>query len=103
MSYLFTAGATYWLILAPHDTSTNTAWEGATNSSATVTAYMSQTTGGQFAASSNGANAFRVSALPVPEPSTWALIVAGAVILPGMTWWQRRRHTGLLSRQVSIL
>ena len=97
-SYLFTAGATYWLILAPHDASTNTLWEGATNSSATVTASMSQTTNGQFAASNNGANAFRVSATPAPEPSTWALLFAGAVILPGMTWWQRRRHTGLLSR-----
>ena len=42
---------------------------------------MSLTTGGQFAASSNPADAFQVSA-NVPEPSIWALLCLGI----GM-WW----------------
>ena len=85
--YAFVAGSAYWLILAPHTSATNTVWEAATNSAAAATAYMSATTGGQFAASSNPANAFEVAA-SVPEPSTWTLLGAGAATL--MTWFRRR-------------
>ncbi len=74
--YSFTAGTAYWLILAPHDSTTNTSWEGAANPAATSTAYMSTTTGGQFVASSNPADAFRISA-DAPEPSTWSLLCLG--------------------------
>ncbi len=87
-NYTFAAGNAYWLILAPHDSTTNTAWDAATNPTAAATASMSATTGGQFTASSLPAAAFRVSAT-VPEPSTWALLGLGC----GLIWWvvPRRR------------
>lgn len=88
--YVFTVGGTYWLILAPHDAATNTAWERATERSLTVSAFRSQTSGGQFQASTGGANAFRVSATPIPEPSTWMLTTVAA--LPGAVGLARRRR-----------
>ena len=94
-AYAFVAGSAYWLILAPHTGTTNTTWEAATNSAAAATAYMSATTGGQFAASSNPANAFLVSA-SVPEPSTWTLLGAGAATLLA---WFRRRSGGLALKE----
>ena len=86
--YTFTANTAYWLILAPHDAATDASWEGATNPAATSTAYMSSTTGGQFVASSNPADAFRIS-VDAPEPSTWTLLALGT----GLGWraWSRRR------------
>ena len=94
--YTFTSGSLYWLILAPHSSTTDITWEAAVNSAATATAYMSATTGGQFAASSNPANAFEVSA-DVPEPSTEAFLLAAAVLLSGAARW-RRKDASLLSR-----
>lgn len=88
--YVFTAGATYWLILTPHDASTNTAWERASDPNATASAFMSATTGGQFQPNGAGAaNAFRVSATPVPEPATLGWLLAA---LPGVAWWALHRR-----------
>ena len=89
--YAFTTGGTYWLILAPHDASTYAAWEAANNAGAAATAYMSSTTGGQFQSSTNGANAFRVSATVIPEPSTQVLLAFAILFSLGAT---RRRRRG---------
>ncbi len=96
-NYTFAAGDVYWLILAPHDSTTDTAWDAATNPTAVATASMSETTGGQFTASQLPAAAFRVSAT-APEPSTWALLLAAAVLLSGVARWRRRGAASLVSR-----
>ena len=93
-AYPFAAGSAYWLILAPHTSTTDITWEAATNPAATTAAYMSTTTGGQFAADTNGANAFQISAT-VPEPATWTLLLLAGLLLPGIARRCRRHDTRL--------
>ena len=88
-AYTFAAGSAYWLILAPHTSTTDITWEGATNPAATDAAYMSVTTKGQFAAESDAADAFSISAT-VPEPATWTLLLLAGLLLPSIA--RRCRH-----------
>ena len=95
-TYTFAAGNAYWLILTAHTSTTDITWEGATNSAATDTAYMSITTKGQFVAENNGADAFQISAT-VPEPDSMALLVLGGA---GLLWLARAigRHSRAAAR-----
>ena len=80
------AGDTYWLGLAPSSPATADGWNRADNISATKDAFSGDG-GATYYSDPYYASAFEIDA--VPEPSTWALIPAGA----GLLYASRQRHS----------
>ena len=85
------AGTQYWVTVQPEDVDS---WDGWNGSSPAVSGLvMDSINGGSTwtnAPYSPAEAAFRIDGLAVPEPSTFALLIVGAVGLLGWSWRQRR-------------
>jgi hypothetical protein len=95
--FTLTLGATYWFILDGPDVANSLLWNG-TSPNATPTASQGATFVGYRFSSNGGAtwgnstvfNAMQINAAPVPEPSTWLMVAAGACLLMGANRLRRR-------------
>ena len=78
MPVLLAAGETYWLGIAPGGTDTLAGCNYAIDREANLGARSSDDV--NFEQEEN-ANAFRITAAPIPEPSTWAMLGTGTLLL----------------------
>jgi hypothetical protein len=96
--FTLVVGVTYWFVLDGPDSTNGLLWNGTSpNTSPTASGgvtfagYRFSSTGGATWANSTTFNAMQINAAPVPEPSTWAMIAAGAVTLVALKRVRRRR------------
>ena len=75
-----TAGEEYWLVLSPGSNTTQASWCFGFNQGTTFGAF-SHDWGQTFTPFGGAASAFRINAAPVPEPSVFALIGIGAILV----------------------
>ena len=86
--FVLTAGVTYWFVLDGPSVANSLEWR-ATSPNTTPTAsggasfvgYRFSSNGGSTWTNSAIFNAMSINAAPVPEPSTWAMVAAGAGML----------------------
>ena len=96
--FTLTAGVTYWFVLDGPATTNSLLWNGTSpNTSPTAAAgvtfagYRFSSNGGSTWTNSTTFNAMQINAAPVPEPSTWAMIGAGATLLVAFSRARKRR------------
>jgi hypothetical protein len=98
--FTLVAGMTYWFVLDGRDpASGGLLWNG-TNPNTSPTAsggvtfvgYRFSSNGGTTWADSTTFNAMQINAAPVPEPSSWTMIAAGAGMLVAFKRRRRRRR-----------
>ena len=96
--FTLVAGMTYWFVLDGPMTTNSLAWNSNTvntaptmSGGATFVGYRFSSNGGGTWASSTIFNAMQINAAPVPEPSTWAMLGAGASMLLAFSRARRRR------------
>jgi len=78
---LLDAGAKYWVCAEPADSTTSSGWYENNQGLARGFAFERSKWGWSFTADAVPNAAFRVSVTPVPEPSTWALLVLAGCFL----------------------
>jgi hypothetical protein len=91
-------GVTYWFVLDGPATTNSLAWNSNTVNTAPTASggvafvgYRFSSNGGTTWASSTIFNAMQINAAPVPEPSTWMILGAGAGLFVAANRFRRRR------------